>query len=73
MSITVSKEVVDYIAMFGGRCRDCADCGPVCPNSGLPCGGKDKAIRHVLQAYNYGVKYGFLKPAEHTANKGSEP
>ena len=26
-------------AVGSGRCRDCADDGPICPNSGLPCGG----------------------------------
>lgn len=59
--IPATKEVVDYIARYGGKCRDCADDGPVCPNSGMPCGGREKAIRFVLGAYNYGVKHGFLK------------
>lgn len=26
-------------------CRDCADFGPICPNSGRPCGGTDAAPR----------------------------
>jgi hypothetical protein len=60
MAIPVTKEVVDYIARYGGRCHDCADEDGVCPNSGLPCDGSDKAIRHVLKAYNYGVENGFL-------------
>lgn len=60
-AIPITKEVVSYIARYGGRCRDCADNNGVCPNSGLPCGEADKAIRHVLRAYNYGVENGFLK------------
>lgn len=26
------------------KCRDCADFGPICPNSGKPCGGDQPAI-----------------------------
>lgn len=60
--IPATKEVVDYIARYGGKCRDCADqVSDVCPNSGLPCGNVDKAIHRVIGAYNYGVKHGFLK------------
>lgn len=68
MSIPITDEVLDYISRYGGMCRDCADVGPICPNSGLPCAGADKAIRHVIKAYNYGIEHGFLK-TEHTANK----
>jgi|GEM_PF-5916824 len=51
--IQVTNEVVDYIGRYGGFCRDCADENGVCPSSGLPCAGRDKAIRHVLNAYTY--------------------
>lgn len=33
------------------RCRDCADDGPICPSSGLPC-DLDKAFREVSRAVN---------------------
>jgi hypothetical protein len=58
--IEVTNELVNYIARYGGRCRECADEDGVCPTSGLPCGEYDKAIRHVLKALNYGVSHGFL-------------
>lgn len=64
-AIEVTNEVVSYIARYGGRCRDCADEHGVCPTSGLPCEGYIKAIRHVLEALNYGVSKGFL--VTHTA------
>jgi hypothetical protein len=72
MGIPVTKQVVDYIARFGGRCRDCGDHDRICPQSGLPCGGHETAIRHVLNAYNYGVENGFLKapPQGVTAKEG---
>jgi hypothetical protein len=60
MPIPVTKEVVSYIARYGPRCRDCADEFGICPSSGLPCGDAAKAIRHVLEAYNYGLKHGYL-------------
>lgn len=62
MAIPVTKEVVEFCVMYGGRCRECADADGICPHSGLPCAEPDKAIRHVLNAYNYGVANGFLKP-----------
>ncbi|MFN3303144.1 MAG: hypothetical protein ACK44A_05420 [Roseateles sp.] len=49
-----------YVARWGGSCRDCADENGVCPNSGLPCGGADKAIGHVFKALAYGVKHGYI-------------
>jgi hypothetical protein len=54
---------VEYIAQYGATCRDCADNNDVCPTSGLPCGGRKKAIRWVLRALNYGLKHGFLTAA----------
>lgn len=59
--IELDGAVVDYISRYGGRCRDCADEDGVCPHSGLPCGNAEKAIRHVIKAYNYGISNGFLK------------
>lgn len=61
-TVPVTDEVVAYIARFGGKCRDCADNNGTCPSTGLSCASYNKAIRHVLGAYNYGVEHGFLKP-----------
>lgn len=63
-TIPATKEVIGYIARYGGHCRDCADqVDGVCPNSKLPCDWRaaQSAIRHVIRAYNYGIKNGFLK------------
>lgn len=61
-AIPATKKIIDYIARYGGACRDCGDEDGICPASGLPCGGAAKAIRHVLKAYNYGVAHGFIEP-----------
>jgi len=55
--------IEDYVSRYGGACRDCADFGPVCPNSGLPCNSdkRRQAINHVLSACRYGFKHGYLK------------
>ncbi|MEK1893176.1 MAG: Lar family restriction alleviation protein [Rhizobium sp.] len=58
--VAITDDLVRYISRYGGRCRDCADEDGVCPTSGLPCGGADKAIRHVLKALNYGAANGFI-------------
>ena len=50
-------DVVEYVARWGGNCRDCADESGVCPGSGLPCGGARKAIEHVIKALQYGVTH----------------
>ena len=55
-----TDEHVRYVARYGGLCRDCADENGVCPRSGLPCGGSDKAIRRVLEALSYGIKNGYV-------------
>jgi hypothetical protein len=55
------KETLAYVQQFGGRCRDCADNRGVCPNSGLPCEERGKAIKWVIDAINYGVGAGYLK------------
>lgn len=57
----VPKATVDYILRYGSRCRDCADENGICPSSGLPCGGAEKAVRHVLAAYLYGVEKGYIE------------
>jgi hypothetical protein len=44
------REAVDYVARYGGMCRDCADNHGVCPTSGLPCDDPQKAIERVLRA-----------------------
>lgn len=68
-----SKETLAYVQQFGGRCRDCADFHGVCPNSGLPCAERRKAIKYVIDAINYGTKHGFLKAnAMSPAQLGSE-
>lgn len=56
-----TKVTVEYVAQYGGNCRDCADEDGVCPSSGLPCRGKLKAIQHVLGAVDYGTRHGYLK------------
>lgn len=55
-----TSEHVDYVARYGGTCRDCADEAGVCPSSGLPCQNKREAIRYVLEAIQYGVRNGFV-------------
>lgn len=59
----VSDETVNYIARYGGMCRDCADEDGICPRSGLPCADRGKAICHVLEALSYGLEHGFIKSA----------
>lgn len=57
-----SDAEIDYIMRYGGRCRGCADEDGVCPSRGLPCDPEDarRAIRHVLNALNYGRAHGYL-------------
>lgn len=61
-SIPATDETVEYVSRYGGRCRDCADNFGTCPGTNLPCVPADahKAIRHVLNAINYGFEHGFL-------------
>lgn len=61
--VPITKDAVSYVLRYGGMCRGCADEDGVCPSSGLPCDvpQAERAIRHVLEAVNYGVKNGFLK------------
>ena len=60
-ALTFTSTHIDYVARYGGRCRDCADESGVCPGSGLPCADSRKAIKHVFDALEYGVKNGFIK------------
>lgn len=62
-------QTLRYVSQFGGFCRDCADNRGVCPNSGLPCDDRLKAIKWVIDAINYGAEHGFLKVAsqQHSA------
>jgi hypothetical protein len=55
-----TPEHVAYVTQYGGHCRDCADENGVCPSSGLPCGGSEKAIRFVFNALSYGVKHKYI-------------
>lgn len=64
------KETVDYVNRFGGNCRDCADYRGVCPISGLPCAEREKAIKWVINAINYGVEHSFLKVGAHSLQEG---
>jgi len=56
----ISDAIVEYVAQYGGRCRDCADNNGVCPYDGLPCEDSKKAIRYVLNAFKYGMDNGFI-------------
>lgn len=60
--IPETKEIVSYVARYGGICRDCADENGICPRNGIACGDSEKAIRHVIGALNYGFKHGFISP-----------
>jgi hypothetical protein len=51
---------VQYVARYGGNCRDCADENGVCPGSGLPCADARKAIEFVFDALAYGVSNGYI-------------
>lgn len=54
-------EIVQYISRWGGGCRDCADANGICDGTGLPCGKeRHKAIEHVLKAFVYGMRHGFI-------------
>ena len=59
-----SRNLIRYISLYGGFCRDCADTviAPVCGGKGLPCGGPehDRAIEHVLAAVAYGIEHKFI-------------
>lgn len=67
-------ETIRYVQRYGGRCRDCADEDGICPKSGMPCGGSDKAIRFVLGALSYGISNRFLSatPASQESSAAGE-
>jgi hypothetical protein len=71
--IPLTDDVLRYVSRYGGMCRDCADEHGVCPNSGLPCDDpRDKAIRHVITALNYGFGRGFLSLTQSKAVDSGE-
>lgn len=57
--MSARDELVEYLLHFGGRCRDCADENGVCPQTGIGCGERKKAIEYLLGALEYGTKHGF--------------
>lgn len=67
----MSDAAVNYVLAYGGRCRDCADNAGDCPVSGLPCDGREKAVRYVVEAIAYGVRNGFIEPFEVGGQPGS--
>ena len=56
------EKAIEFEMQYGPRCRDCANAGGICPASGLPCGGRRKAVAYVLNAYAYGLEHGFIAP-----------
>lgn len=73
MQQSCDQATVDYVSRYGGMCRDCADEDGICPTSGLPCAGaeRQKAIRHVIEAVNYGLKHGYLQPSGSEAKENT--
>lgn len=62
--IPTDDETLSYVLRYGSRCRECADHFGVCPK-GLPCEPDEarKAIKHVIDALNYGYLHGYLPAA----------
>ncbi len=54
----------DFAMQYGPRCRDCADEDGVCPATGVPCGGKRKAVEYIVGAIRYGIAAGFIANPE---------
>lgn len=52
-------ELIDFLVNYGGRCRDCADEDGFCPQTGIGCGQRRKAVEFILGAIDYGTKHGF--------------
>lgn len=52
-------KLVDFLVQYGGNCRDCADEDGFCPQTGIGCGQRRKAVEFVLGALEYGSKHGF--------------
>lgn len=53
------RDIVYYVAKYGGRCNDCELTNGICRNSGLPCSGT-QGIEHVINALRYGIRKGFI-------------
>lgn len=51
--------LIDFLVNYGGRCRDCADEDGFCPQTGIGCGQRRKAVELILGAIDYGTKHGF--------------
>lgn len=66
--VQATEEVVGYAIRYGGRCRGCADENGICPSAGLPCDSAlaRRAVRHVIDAVNYGLRHGYLPGATTT-------
>jgi hypothetical protein len=62
-AILTRERHIEYVARFGGMCKDCDYAHGRCFVNGLPCetDEKRKAIRHVLTAVMYGLKHGFIQ------------
>lgn len=60
-------KLIQYVLRYGGRCRDCGDEDGVCPSSGLPCGGGEKAVGFVVDALNFGLNHGYIQNNRLTA------
>ena len=67
------NDAIKYAKNYGGHCRDCADNDGICPQTKLPCGEKDEAIRRVLTAILYGEKHGYLRTRPQQAGFVSVP
>lgn len=58
--MSAREDLIDFVLQYGGRCRDCADEAGFCPQTGIGCGQRRKAVEFVLGAIEYGVKHGFV-------------
>lgn len=54
--------MLGYAMHYGSRCRDCADEDGICPQTGMPCDGREEATRFVCGALAYGFRHGFIDP-----------
>lgn len=57
--MSARDELVDFLVQYGGSCRDCADEDGFCPQTGIGCGQRRKAVEFILGALEYGSKHGF--------------
>lgn len=72
--VRTTDEVVSYVMRYGGMCRGCADENGICPSVGLPCESAParKAVRHVIEAVNYGLRHGYLPRAATTPRPATD-